>query len=421
MARIKPFTGIRYNQEKVEFSAVVTEPYDKIDDKLLKKYYQQSPYSTARLVKNNSADPYQEAAKTLQNWLAEKILVSDTKPMLYAYNQEYKVDGNLKVRKGFICLVGLEDYSKKIILPHERTLTKPKADRLNLMRATQSNLEQIFLLYSDKAKAVNKILEKYTSKPAQEIATDHFGDKHKLWLVNEDKDIQLISQIMTEKQLFIADGHHRYETSCAFARENGQEPGTEGKYAYRMATLVNMDDEGLTILPTHRLLHGLNFSEDKFLADAKKYFEITKLANIETLLKEMATKQDGNTFGFYAGKNFYLLNYKRSQETDSFVEQGHSQAWRKLDVAILHTIVLEKILGINKEKQAAQENITYMRYIPEALNLINNKSEQAVFFLNPTKIDQVAEVALAGDVMPQKSTDFYPKLLSGMVFYKIPS
>jgi uncharacterized protein (DUF1015 family) len=172
MARIKPFKGIRFNLDKVKFSEVVTEPYDKIDDKLLEEYYKKSDYSTARLVKNKSADPYVESAANLNKWLHESVLRYEEKPGLYAYYQEYTVNDERKVRKGFVCLVGLEDYSKKIILPHERTLTKPKADRLNLMRATQSNLEQIFFLYSDKANQINKILDKYAQKVPLEEAID---------------------------------------------------------------------------------------------------------------------------------------------------------------------------------------------------------------------------------------------------------
>jgi len=299
-------------------------------------------------------------------------------------------------------------------------LTKPKADRLNLMRATNSNLEQIFFLYSDPENIINKILDKYALEKPIEEAIDHFGDKHSLWLVTNEKDCQAITNYLKEKQLFIADGHHRYETSCTFAREHGQLPGSEGVYAYRMATLVNMEDEGLTILPTHRLLHGLKVSEKDFIDQCEKYFKIEKYRNFKDLNQAMNNSKNKNVFGYYAGHDFYLLEYIPNTELNKFISAEHSEEWSRLDVAILHTIILEKILGIDKEKQAAQENITYMRYIDKALSLISSGQEQMGFFLNPTKIDQVKAVSLAGDVMPQKSTDFYPKLLSGMVFYKFP-
>lgn len=424
MARIKAFCGIRYNKTKVNYSDVVTQPYDKISPELLTAYYERSPYTTARLIRNKSAEPYQAAAAELQNWLKEKILLPDAVPAIYAYHQEYQLNGEKKVRKGFIALVGLEDFSKKIILPHEKTLAKPKADRLNLLRATKTHFGQIFLLYQDPQKQIEALLSTATAGEPEETAVDHFGDTHLLWKIEDQKIIQQVSTLMTDKQLLIADGHHRYETSCNFAKENNIALGSESPYGYTMATLVNASDEGLTVLPTHRMLHGLtDFQEEAFLQKCAEYFEIKSHRSLEHTLEAMQEKRAQICLGFYSGKSlFYELTLKdlkimAALSGSAGVEK--SAAWQKLDVAVLHTLILEKILGITKAQQETQENINYIRTAHSAFEQVLAGQEQTVFFLNPTTVEQTYATVLAGDIMPQKSTDFYPKLLSGMVFYQI--
>ena len=422
MARIKPFRGIRYNKAKVNYSDVVTQPYDKISPELLNTYYERSPYTTAKLIRNKSADPYQAAATELNDWLNENILVQDEKPAIYAYHQTYQINGEQKTRKGFIALAGLEEFSKKIILPHEKTLAKPKADRLNLLRATNAHFGQIFLLYSDPQKKVETLLETAVAKESDAVAVDHFGDTHTLWKVDDEKTIAEVAAVLADKQLLIADGHHRYETSCNFAREQGVTLGEESPYGYTMATLVNSEDAGLTVLPTHRMLHGLDgFTETEFLSKAAEYLEITPHHALEHLLQAMKKKRaDGNiSLGFYSGQPLLHEMTLKNPEVMSRLAEDKSPAWRELDVAVLHTLVLENILGITKEKQSAQENINYIRTAHSAFEQVLGGKEQAVFFLNNTTVPQTYATVLAGDVMPQKSTDFYPKLLSGMVIYKI--
>lgn len=422
MARIKAFNAVRYNKEKVNYSDVVTQPYDKISPELLDAYYERSPYTAAKLIRNKAEDPYGAAAQELNGWLAEKILVQDEKPAIYAYHQEYQIDGEKKVRKGFISLVGLEDFSKKIILPHEKTLSKPKADRLNLLRATHAHFGQIFFLYSDPTKTIEELLKAVTSGEPDETAVDHFGDTHILWKVDNPKIISAVSKFMADKQLLIADGHHRYETSCNFAKENGVEPGAESPYGYTMATLVNMEDEGLTVLPTHRMLHGLpDFDEAAFLKKCEEYFTLQPHHALEHLLKGMEEKRAAGKIciGFYAGSPLMYELILKDLSVMSKLAADKSAAWQELDVAILHTLVLENILGITKEKQEAQENLNYIRTAHSAFEQVLNGKEQAVFFLNNTTVQQTYATVLAGDIMPQKSTDFYPKLLSGMTIYKI--
>ncbi|GBR77513.1 protein DUF1015 [Candidatus Termititenax dinenymphae] len=422
MARIKPFNGIRYNKAKINYSDVVTQPYDKISPELLDAYYNRSPYTTAKLIRNKDADPYQAAAENLNNWLNEKILVQDDKPAIYAYHQIYQVSGERKVRKGFVAAVGLEDFAKKVILPHEKTLAKPKTDRLNLLRATKTHFGQIFFLYSDPQKKIEALLANITAQEPDETAVDHFGDTHTLWKVDDEKIIKEVSRFMAEKQLLIADGHHRYETSCNFAKENGAALGEESPFGYTMATLVNMEDEGLTVLPTHRMLHGLpDFNEADFLEKARVYFDIASHHVLEHLLKAMQDKraQGKICIGLYSGQPLFHELTLKDPAVMAKLSGTKSTAWQKLDVAVLHTLILENILGITKEKQEAQENINYIRTAHSAFEQVLNGKEQAVFLLNNTTVKQTYETVLAGDIMPQKSTDFYPKLLSGMVVYKL--
>ncbi len=420
MARIKPFRGIRYNPEKVKYDAVVTQPYDKISPDLQEKYYSQSEYTTAKLIKNKSDSPYQEAADFFKKWLQEGVLLQDDRPSLYAYYQKYKVNGQPKIRKGFVAMVGLEEYSKKIILPHERTLSKPKADRLNLLRATHANLEQIFLLYADPDKKINKLLEFYSAEEPTVKADDHFGDTHLLWQIDNPEVITEVINFMSDQQLFIADGHHRYETACNFARENGVALGQDHPCGYCLATLINMEDEGLTVLPTHRLLHSLpDFNEQELLKKCAEYFKISEAKDLQACLKTMSEISGKNAYGFYAGNKYYTLELSHQEVMEKLIGKEHSADWKKLDVAVLHTVILEKILSISKEKQAAEENINYIRTADKGVEQVTKKQKQAIFLLNPTGVHQVRDVALAGDVMPQKSTDFYPKLLSGMVFARL--
>ncbi|MDR2431240.1 MAG: DUF1015 domain-containing protein [Candidatus Margulisbacteria bacterium] len=421
MARIKAFRGVRYSKARVNYSDVVTQPYDKISPELLDAYYERSPYTTARLIRNKSADPYAAAAAELNSWLKAGVLAQDERPAIYAYHQTYQLGGEKKIRQGFIALAGLEEFSRKIILPHEKTLSKPKADRLKLLRAARTHFGPIFMLYADPQKKIETLLKSAVEKEPDETAVDHFGGAHSLWKIEDEKIISQISRIMADQQLLIADGHHRYETSCDFARENGITLGAENPLGYTMAALVNTADEGLTVLPTHRMLHGLkNFTEADFLQKCAGYFEARPHHSLEHTLKAMREKRERICLGFYAGGALFYELVLKAPQVMAEAGQGRSAAWQKLDVAVLHALVLEKILGLTKEKQEAQENIAYIRTAHRAFEQVHAGKEQAVFFLNSATVEQTYAVVLAGDVMPQKSTDFYPKPLSGMVFYQLP-
>ncbi|MFC1517173.1 DUF1015 domain-containing protein [Candidatus Margulisiibacteriota bacterium] len=427
MVQIKAFNGLMYNPEKINIQEVATEPYDKISPALQEKYYKRSPYNAVRLIlgkqeakDNDNDNRYTRAAGFLKDWQAKQILIEADKPQLFAYYQEYHVDGLTKVRKGLVALVQLEDFTSGKIRPHEKTLSKPKADRLNLLRATKTQFGHIFMLYSEPEKKINALLAEVISvnKPIYEVK-DEYGSWHKLWSINDKDFIDMIIEMMKDKYLLIADGHHRYETACNFSKENGAW-GKDEAYNYQMMTMVNMDDEGLTVLPTHRLLHDIELDWAKLHKDLGKYFKILQYSTFEELDAELIKAKKGKPrFGIYVNKDFYLLEMQDIKVMDTDIKVEHSTEWKHLDVSILHALIFEKLLGITLEKQAEQTNISYKRYPDEAIAAVDSGKEQAVFFLNPTNVHDVARIADKGETMPQKSTDFFPKLLTGLVMQKI--
>jgi uncharacterized protein (DUF1015 family) len=429
MVIIKPFKGWTYDPGKVNIQEVVTEPYDKISSELQETYYERSPFNAVRLVlgkqeasDNEQNNRYTRAKELLEEWKQSGVFVQSREPQLYAYYQEYYVNGQKKIRKGLVTLVKLEDLQSGIIRPHERTLAGPKKDRLELFRATRMHLEHIFMLYSDPALGINALLDKVIAKqkPLFQVK-DEYGSTHKLWPLTDKRTIDTIVATMQDKSLLIADGHHRYETACNLSKENGAWGSEDNPFNFQMMTLVNMDDEGLTVLPTHRLLHGLaGLKKENLLRDLAVYYEVEKHPSWERLSQEQAKATTENPrLGLYIAGEYYLLTLKDLAVMDAVVTDGHSSDWKHLDVSILHSLVLEKILGITLEKQSQQSNITYVRYAEDGIKAVDSGKEQMAFFLNPTGVHQVQRVAEHGEVMPQKSTDFFPKLLTGLVFQQI--
>jgi uncharacterized protein (DUF1015 family) len=430
MAEIFPCRGIRYNPERVDLSEVVTQPYDKISPEMQEEYYRRSPYNIVRIILNKEPGErrYDEAKKNLEHWLDEKILIRDEKPTIYAYYQDYQLeDGDRLTRKGFVALFKLSEYGKEI-LPHERTLKKPKEDRIKLMRATQANLGQVFVLYSDPERAINRILDQEIDSQEPLEATDSFdpGTIHRLWPIQDEGALSGIVETMRDKTLFIADGHHRYETALAYRDEmraqNAECPGPE-TYENVMLTFVNMDDEGLTIFPTHRLIHKLEKLDPAELErKLSRYFELDRfrLTEREQLLKALQEKQSSgrHSFGlyFHGFGNYCLLTLRDEGVMDELVPD-RSPEWRRLDVTICHWLLLDKILDIAPDE--VEGKVGYRRSAREALELVERGEEAAAVLLNPTKVEEVRRIAQNGERMPQKSTDFYPKMLTGLVLNRL--
>jgi uncharacterized protein (DUF1015 family) len=423
VAFIYPFRGFRYNKAVVgDFNQVVAQPYDKTTPDMQDAYYQRSPYNVVRITLNveKRQDPetrYAEAGSIFRKWIAARVLEQDPLPAIYAYYQEYAVDGVLKLQRGFIALLDLKK-SESGIIPHEQTLAAPKQDRLQLMRSLEGNEDLIYMLYSDDPLSVNGIVENNISGRAPEVeVTDEYGAVHRLWAVTEPEAINSIQQIMQSRDLFIADGHHRFETSVNYLKEceqRGWQPASVESFDKRMVACFNITD-GITILPTHRLIRDLPvFDAQSFLRAAEEHFTVEILSSAAELWQRMKAGRTDHVFGFYAAtlQRFCLLRLNSK-------EREHLDGLQLLDVSILHTLLLDRCLGIDASKLKAQANVDYERERDISIRLVDEGKYQAAFFLNSTTADQVQSIASLGERMPQKSTDFYPKLLTGLVFTKM--
>jgi len=435
MAEIKPITGLRYNKEKVgDLTEVITPPYDVIDPAAQKKFYAINPYNVIRLElgekypeDDHENNVYTRAAATFVKWCLDEVLIKEPEPALYLYQQEFQALGEAKVRTGFLCGLKAEDYAKGQVLPHEETLPKHKEDRLKLMRATEANFSPIFGLYSDPERLIDQaLLDSIQQKKPNIEITDWAKEVHRVWGITDKNIINTVVKAMEKKKVFIADGHHRYETAVAYGKEMKQQGGRN--FDYILINLVNLYDPGLVILPTHRLIRNVSgFDLGRFLGQLKEDFELKPIppadsreTTLEQLLKEMEERGRRNhTFGLYAQENFYLVSLKKETVIDQTVGPNKSPAWRHLDVTILHTLIMENILGIGAAERASEGFLKYTRDNLDAVESVDRGEFQLALLMNPTKIDEVTAVAEAGEKMPQKSTFFYPKVISGLVINKL--
>lgn len=436
MAEIIPFRGLRFNAALVgNLSTVTTPPYDVIDQAAQETFYRKNPYNIIRLElgktfpSDTPADNrYTRAAAEFNRWLKDGVLCQDPLPAFYLYQQEFPYEDSTLVRSGFICGVKLVDYTEGMVLPHEETLPKHKADRLELMRACHANFSSIFGLYNDPAGTVSTILNKtITEKIPDTVLVDESGTTHRLWVIDDQKVISDLREEIAPLPIYIADGHHRYETALLFRREM-ETKGVSG-YEHVMMTLVSLHDPGLVVFPTHRLVKDLpGFHLNTFLQKIKEWFtvEVFRLTPTVGAFSTSGTqeflntlKQRGfsaHTFGFYPGGNeVFLLSLKEGVNPNDFAPPGKSAAWANLDVSVLHTLILEPLLGIGSQERASERNLAYTRDAHGALEQVATGKQQMAFLLNPTRVEQVTAVASAGDKMPQKSTYFFPKLLTGLV------
>lgn len=419
MALVYPFRGIRYNKETIgDFQKVVTQPYDKMTPSMQDEYYRCSPFNVARITLNleNRTNPetrYPDAGSIFLKWIAEKVLLQDSLPAMYAYYQEYAFEGQTRLQKGFISLLDLKN-SESGIIPHENTLAAPKQDRLRLLRSIEANEDLIYLLYSDDRLTVNRIMdESISGRPAEIEVKDEYGAVHRVWAITDPETLRKMQDSMRSQRLFIADGHHRFETSINFmneCREKGWEPAGLESFDKRMVTCFNSVD-GVTILPTHRMIRDLpELDPGTFLRKIEDHFEAEPVSSASALWEKMKKGQRDNVFGFYPAtlRKFYFLRLRKNVEVD-----------RRLDVSVLHSLLLERLLGIDESKLASQAHLDYMRERDLCIQLVDEGKYQAAFFLNPTTAEQMQQIASRGERMPQKSTDFFPKLLAGLIFMQM--
>lgn len=420
MAVITEFSALRFTEKAGKIGAVCCPPYDIISAAEKEAFLSNNEHNIIRLeLPEPTEEGYNGANKTFKAWQDAGLIATDATPCIYIYEELFSVKGVSYAFKGFVCYVQLAEFSEGIVLPHEETLSKAKTDRFNLINATGCSFSQIYSLYSDKKGETTALLNELSSGAPDQSFTDNDGVTHNLWIVPEcDKTREICAQFK-ERKLYIADGHHRYETALnhrRFMRENGV---NEGNSEYVMMFLVDMENDGLVVFPTHRIVKGVEgFSSEVLLQKAQKYFDVKAIneTEIESFLDE-EYKNGKKAYVYFDGENFAALSLKDITVMDKIFPEK-SEALRRLDVTVLHSLVLEETLGIDKENMANQKNLTYTRSIDEAINSAKQGAD-CCFILNPTRIEEIADVAAAGEKMPQKSTYFYPKLITGMVMNKI--
>ena len=496
MARIYPFRALRYDPARVHMEDVVTQPYDKITPAMQQRYYDLSPYNLVRVIlgkpEPNDTEPqeflspgeqahnvYTRAAETLRDWRKNHILAEEAEPAIYGYSQTYTVPGTsaaagkeeIRERRGFIALGHLYDYVDKVVYRHEQTFPKYKSDRLALFKATRAYCEQIYMLYSDPAFTAEKLIfgakgpNGFDDNPADLSITDEYNVVHRLWKLTDPTLINLLLTAMADKKLIIADGHHRYETSVAYAKERSAQlklplnqprdedeklspshlPAPPFPEAAMMMTFVNMDAPGITILPTHRVVQGIeNFSSPDFITRASAFYTVTELPDSNPLATQPgAPGLDSETWEqappLHPSSQTNLLTALHSTPQAAYVAvtgdgnylltpkpqaiapllTGLPTRQRQLEVAQLHTVVLDHLLGLTEDRIRATGNIQYLRDAAEAVALVQSGKANIAFLIKPVTLDQLRDISLSGEVMPQKSTDFYPKLLSGLAIYAL--
>src|SRR6266487_223046 len=430
MAEVRPLRALRYAADKVgDLAQVITPPYDVISPTAQAKYYERSPYNIIRLelgkeepTDNTLDNVYTRAAAALAEWRLQGILQQDAVPGYYLYQQKFTYGGQHFTRTNLLARVHLEAWSSRVILPHENTLAKAKDDRLKLYRACSTNLSPIMSLYDDPQRRIRRLLNSYAENAAIQII-DEVGEEHRLQPITDAQQVALIQDFFAQRQLYIADGHHRYETALAYRAEIQEQRGTlhpEDAVNFTLMALIDIDDPGMLVLPTHRLLFGLGQQvlAGLTLQRLAQHFSVRALEGADTsgaIQDQLAQAgQQGTALIVKAGWQTLLLQLNE-QGRQRMEQSGHTPAWNVLDVAIAQKLILEDVLGLRAEDMTAGTHVRYTHDSQQALQTVQSGEAQAAIFLNSTTLRQVCDVAQADDRMPQKSTYLYPKLITGLV------
>jgi len=429
MADIRAFRAFRYDLGRVgNLSDVVCPPYDVIDDRLQQALYERSPYNVIRLELNKpeageteSSNRYTRAAGFLRDWIADDVLKQDSAPGLYVCHQEYEVEGHRHVRRGYFARVRLEPFGNGRIYPHEETMSGPKADRLNLLRATGMNLSPVFGLYPDELNEVQETLDGAVGRTLPLEATDHLGVVSRLWPVRDQQVVSRVTGLLGPKPIFIADGHHRYETGLRYLQERrdaGEVPNADSPANFILMNIVGMSDPGLLILPTHRLVSGLSgLTADRLREKLAGYFQVESVGFGESGAREawQRIELDGTQsilgFGTVADGNWEIARLTDSAAMDQLAGE-HSADWRGLGVSILHVLALNKLIG-------GKSSCQYVHLLHEVQEAMAKKTCDLAVLVPPATMGHVERIAGNLEKMPPKSTYFYPKLLSGLVFNSV--
>ncbi len=420
MANIYPFRAWRFSEAAGAIDALCCPPYDIISEEQRRAYLNCNEHNIIRLeLPREGADPYVQAGETVRSWCESGILARDDDAAFYVYDIVFEVGGEQKNITGLLAAVEISPFSEGVVLPHEWTLSKAKTDRLNLMKATGFNFSDIYSLHQGDTKAI--LDAAMQSKPLTDL-TDENGLRHRLWAITDDATVAQIQTLFADEKLYIADGHHRYETALNYKNyriENGIPVAGADRV---MMMLVDMSHPGLVVFPTHRLLRDLaNFDFDALLTACEADFDIERDLSLDQADAKLAAAYDAGkkAFALYAGGDTAaLLTLKTLALMDTLLPD-ESPVSRQLDVNVLHTAILERLLNIDKENMAQQINLTYTRDRDEAINSVQSGAFQCAILLNPTRVSEIQGVAAAGEKMPQKSTYFYPKLITGLTMNEL--
>ncbi|TET19372.1 DUF1015 domain-containing protein [Candidatus Bathyarchaeota archaeon] len=413
MVEIRPFRAVRYTEKAGSYENLIAQPYDKIDSDMQRKYYKKSVYNYCRLTLPMEENRYEIAKQRIRRWMNEGILKKDKEPAIFVYKQEFELLGKTYTRTGFIAALRLHPYVENKVLPHEITHKGPKIDRLNMLRATQKNLETGFLLYPDSEKITINLFAKITKTDPLVDVRDSLNVRNLIWKLTDPEKIKLVQETVTDKQFVIADGHHRYETAIAYRDERrGQEGWMEDSaFNFRMSYMVPIQDEGLIVLPTHRLLKKIELIDDT-LQMFKEFFTVSKIdSDTEALRSFLESHKTKHAFCVYDGKRSYGLLLKSEKAVSQFMDAAWSDEYRSLDVTILRDVIFRAIMGTGELK--IDEEIIYVRWIKNTVEKVHKGEAKLAFLINPTTPETVLKIAQNHERMPEKSTDFYPKMVSG--------
>lgn len=434
---VKPFRGWRYNPERVgDLTQVLAPPYDVINHAQQAEFCLRSPYNIVHLDLGEPSGPgigdplrYERAAQVLHEWQEEGALRRDERPAFYLYEEQYTDPlGAAKSQRGIVGAVELHPYEDRVILPHEGTLKGPKIDRLALMEACEVAFSQIFALYSDPDLNVEKITDEVVEEEPYFDVNDGTGVRHRMWVIDDAQRVEAISAALQDRQIVIADGHHRYETALAYRTEHASDP--EAPAARVTMFLANTEASGLTILAAHRMLERLPLGTwDRLGTCPAKPFAVANVmlaagsdAEVARSMAEMLARWKDRGLAYIAygrDRTAYLLLLDNDEPLPPGYGEGHSEAWKRLGVAALHNLLIPEVLGLDGAYAESGENITFTRYPEEAVAAVESGKQKMALLLNPTSAQEVMAIAAAGDRMPQKGTYFYPKLLAGIVLYDL--
>lgn len=427
MAEIRPLNALRFDPAKVRLEDVLTQPYDKITPAMQEAYYQRSPHNLVRFElgkaqagDSDAANVYSRAKSFIDEQLQGGVMRLATAPFYYCYQQRFEHPlhkGEWLTRNGLIALGRVYDYDDGVVFRHEQTLSKPRADRLKLLSTTRIHSGQLFMLYEDPGHEMERVLEVVCkSSSPQAVVTDEFGVVNRIWALVSG----FATKFMADKRLIIADGHHRYETALTYRNEQRAAGSGEGAHDWVMMTLVSMNAPGLIILPTHRVVFGLDgLTTEALKKKLGEFFTIETLPSREpSSLTDMLTEvgREGPVLAVVTRDATLLL--RAIPERTARILSGYTEMQRKLDVLTLHKVVLEHALGISEEAIREQRHVRYHRWADDAIRDVDSGAN-AAFLINPVSVELLRDLTFAGTLMPQKSTDFYPKLLSGLTLYSL--